>query len=227
MASRRLHLLPSPSAQAPSEYETSPDQLFYRIAHLTRGQQYMLWVAAVTSAGRGNISEKVTIEPAGKGTAGAGGGTRTLAPLSPAPLSPAPGDALAALCWAAARGDSCPGQRRGAGAVSALVTHREGLHQRWGLHLGGLPARLTSSLPPSPCQDHLLWRHRHYPMDEGREAAVQLGGGAGPCHQVDQGQVLRGLPAVSLPGPRSSALAASRWADVSCPLPTARTLPSL
>uniref|UniRef100_A0A669Q5K4 Cell adhesion molecule DSCAML1 n=1 Tax=Phasianus colchicus TaxID=9054 RepID=A0A669Q5K4_PHACC len=44
--------------RAPSEYETSPDQLFYRIAHLNRGQQYMLWVAAVTSAGRGNISEK-------------------------------------------------------------------------------------------------------------------------------------------------------------------------
>lgn len=32
----------------------------------------MLWVAAVTSAGRGNISEKVTIEPAGKGTGGTG-----------------------------------------------------------------------------------------------------------------------------------------------------------
>lgn len=53
--------------QAPSEYETSPEQLFYRIAHLNRGQQYLLWVAAVTSAGRGNSSEKVTIEPAGKG----------------------------------------------------------------------------------------------------------------------------------------------------------------
>lgn len=55
------------SQQAPSEYETSPEQLFYRIAHLNRGQQYLLWVAAVTSAGRGNSSEKVTIEPAGKG----------------------------------------------------------------------------------------------------------------------------------------------------------------
>ena len=53
--------------QAPSEYETSPEQLFYRIAHLNRGQQYLLWVAAVTSAGRGNSSEKVTIEPAGTG----------------------------------------------------------------------------------------------------------------------------------------------------------------
>lgn len=57
----------SPAPQAPSEYETSPEQLFYRIAHLNRGQQYLLWVAAVTSAGRGNSSEKVTIEPAGKG----------------------------------------------------------------------------------------------------------------------------------------------------------------
>ncbi|NXR14264.1 DSCL1 protein, partial [Semnornis frantzii] len=60
---------PGSGQPAPSEYETSPDQLFYRIAHLTRGQQYMLWVAAVTSAGRGNISEKVTIEPAGKAPA--------------------------------------------------------------------------------------------------------------------------------------------------------------
>lgn len=61
-------LSPSPPLpQAPSEYETSPEQLFYRIAHLNRGQQYLLWVAAVTSAGRGNGSEKVTIEPAGKG----------------------------------------------------------------------------------------------------------------------------------------------------------------
>lgn len=60
-------LLFHPVFQAPSEYETSPEQLFYRIAHLNRGQQYLLWVAAVTSAGRGNVSEKVTIEPAGKG----------------------------------------------------------------------------------------------------------------------------------------------------------------
>ncbi|NXA43374.1 DSCL1 protein, partial [Eudromia elegans] len=60
---------PGSGQPAPSEYETSPEQLFYRIAHLTRGQQYLLWVAAVTSAGRGNISEKVTIEPAGKAPA--------------------------------------------------------------------------------------------------------------------------------------------------------------
>nr|XP_014426103.1 Down syndrome cell adhesion molecule-like protein 1 [Pelodiscus sinensis] len=57
---------PGSPQPAPSEYETSPEQLFYRIAHLNRGQQYMLWVAAVTSAGRGNVSETVTIEPAGK-----------------------------------------------------------------------------------------------------------------------------------------------------------------
>uniref|UniRef100_A0A8C0U8I0 DS cell adhesion molecule like 1 n=1 Tax=Cyanistes caeruleus TaxID=156563 RepID=A0A8C0U8I0_CYACU len=60
---------PGSGQPAPSEYETSPDQLFYRIAHLNRGQQYLLWVAAVTSAGRGNISEKMTIEPAGKAPA--------------------------------------------------------------------------------------------------------------------------------------------------------------
>ncbi|XP_033027489.1 Down syndrome cell adhesion molecule-like protein 1 isoform X1 [Lacerta agilis] len=60
---------PGSGQPAPSEYETSPEQLFYRIAHLNRGQQYMLWVAAVTSAGRGNMSEKVTIEPAGKAPA--------------------------------------------------------------------------------------------------------------------------------------------------------------
>uniref|UniRef100_A0A8C9PY88 Cell adhesion molecule DSCAML1 n=1 Tax=Spermophilus dauricus TaxID=99837 RepID=A0A8C9PY88_SPEDA len=60
---------PGSGQPAPSEYETSPEQLFYRIAHLNRGQQYLLWVAAVTSAGRGNSSEKVTIEPAGKAPA--------------------------------------------------------------------------------------------------------------------------------------------------------------
>ncbi|XP_029771561.1 Down syndrome cell adhesion molecule-like protein 1 [Suricata suricatta] len=60
---------PGSGQPAPSEYETSPEQLFYRIAHLHRGQQYLLWVAAVTSAGRGNSSEKVTIEPAGKAPA--------------------------------------------------------------------------------------------------------------------------------------------------------------
>lgn len=81
--SQNLHLLPCPPRQAPSEYETSPDQLFYRIAHLNRGQQYLLWVAAVTSAGRGNISEKVTIEPAGKGTGGCQPGGYPL--LCPAP----------------------------------------------------------------------------------------------------------------------------------------------
>ncbi|KAH1166605.1 hypothetical protein KIL84_015777 [Mauremys mutica] len=44
---------------APSEYETSPEQVFYCIAHLTRRQQDVLWVVAVTSAGRSNISAKV------------------------------------------------------------------------------------------------------------------------------------------------------------------------
>lgn len=90
-----------PPSQAPSEYETSPDQLFYRIAHLQRGQQYMLWVAAVTSAGRGNISEKVTIEPAGKGT----GGTGTLQEAVPGK-----GDTLGspARCGDERPGPGCP-----------------------------------------------------------------------------------------------------------------------
>uniref|UniRef100_G3QAJ7 DS cell adhesion molecule like 1 n=1 Tax=Gasterosteus aculeatus aculeatus TaxID=481459 RepID=G3QAJ7_GASAC len=51
---------------APSEYEANPEMLFYRITHLTRGKQYHIWSAAVTTAGRGNISSKVTVEPAGK-----------------------------------------------------------------------------------------------------------------------------------------------------------------
>lgn len=56
-----------PLSQAPSEYEANPEMLFYRITHLTRGKQYHIWAAAVTTAGRGNISSKVTVEPAGKG----------------------------------------------------------------------------------------------------------------------------------------------------------------
>lgn len=104
--SQRLHLLPCPPPQAPSEYETSPDQLFYRIAHLNRGQQYLLWVAAVTSAGRGNISEKVTIEPAGKGTGAAGLGDTSAAVPCP---------------WVTA------GQRRGSTGVPGVLTPRGGL----------------------------------------------------------------------------------------------------
>ncbi|XP_035240186.1 Down syndrome cell adhesion molecule-like protein 1 homolog [Anguilla anguilla] len=59
----------SKDMQAPSEYEANPELLFYRITHLNRGQQYLIWAAAVTTAGRGNISEKVTVEPAGKAPA--------------------------------------------------------------------------------------------------------------------------------------------------------------
>ncbi|XP_055726728.1 cell adhesion molecule DSCAML1-like isoform X1 [Salvelinus fontinalis] len=55
--------------KAPSEYEANPEMLFYRITHLTRGKQYLIWASAVTTAGRGNISEKVTVEPAGKAPA--------------------------------------------------------------------------------------------------------------------------------------------------------------
>lgn len=129
--------------QAPSEYETSPDQLFYRIAHLNRGQQYLLWVAAVTSAGRGNISEKVTIEPAGKGLSQREGG---------------------------------PGQ------------------------VGSKGLRTPPHLPPpppapcSPCQDHLLWGHRHYSLDERCAPALPFRWGACPGCEVDQGQVREPLP---------------------------------
>uniref|UniRef100_A0A671X927 DS cell adhesion molecule like 1 n=1 Tax=Sparus aurata TaxID=8175 RepID=A0A671X927_SPAAU len=51
---------------APSEYEANPEMLFYRITHLSRGKQYHIWAAAVTTAGRGNISSKVTVEPSKK-----------------------------------------------------------------------------------------------------------------------------------------------------------------
>lgn len=54
-------------SQAPSEYEANPEMLFYRITHLSRGKQYHIWAAAVTTAGRGNMSSKVIVEPAGKG----------------------------------------------------------------------------------------------------------------------------------------------------------------
>lgn len=56
-----------PLSQAPSEYEANPEMLFYRITHLSRGKQYHIWAAAVTTAGKGNFSSKVTVEPAGKG----------------------------------------------------------------------------------------------------------------------------------------------------------------
>ncbi|KAF3847712.1 hypothetical protein F7725_020740 [Dissostichus mawsoni] len=53
----------------PSEYEANPELLFYRITHLNHRQQYLIWAAAVTTAGRGNFSEKVTVEPASKAPA--------------------------------------------------------------------------------------------------------------------------------------------------------------
>uniref|UniRef100_A0A673W5T8 DS cell adhesion molecule like 1 n=1 Tax=Salmo trutta TaxID=8032 RepID=A0A673W5T8_SALTR len=60
---------PGSGQPAPSEYEANPELLFYRVTHLNRGQQYLIWAAAVTTAGRGNISDKVTVEPAGKAPA--------------------------------------------------------------------------------------------------------------------------------------------------------------
>lgn len=52
-----------------SEFEASPDKYFYRIPNLGRNRQYTIWVVAVTAAGHGNNSEKITVEPLDKGTA--------------------------------------------------------------------------------------------------------------------------------------------------------------
>ncbi|MEQ2169546.1 hypothetical protein GOODEAATRI_026285, partial [Goodea atripinnis] len=51
-----------------SEFEASPDAYFYRIPNLARNRQYSVWVVAVTAAGHGNNSEKITVEPLAKGT---------------------------------------------------------------------------------------------------------------------------------------------------------------
>ncbi|KAG7226120.1 hypothetical protein INR49_018731 [Caranx melampygus] len=49
-----------------SEFEASPDAYFYRIPNLARNRQYSIWVVAVTAAGHGNNSEKITVEPLAK-----------------------------------------------------------------------------------------------------------------------------------------------------------------
>ena len=54
--------------QVMSEFEASPDKYFYRIPNLARNRQYSIWVVAVTAAGHGNNSEKITVEPLAKGT---------------------------------------------------------------------------------------------------------------------------------------------------------------
>lgn len=64
-----IFFFPCVSPQLPSEYEANPELLFYRITHLNHRQQYLIWAAAVTTAGRGNFSDKVTVEPAAKGKA--------------------------------------------------------------------------------------------------------------------------------------------------------------
>lgn len=53
--------------QVMSEFEASPDAYFYRIPNLARNRQYSIWVVAVTAAGHGNNSEKITVEPLAKG----------------------------------------------------------------------------------------------------------------------------------------------------------------
>lgn len=55
--------------QVMSEFEASPDAYFYRIPNLARNRQYTIWVVAVTAAGHGNNSEKITVEPLAKGRA--------------------------------------------------------------------------------------------------------------------------------------------------------------
>lgn len=55
--------------QVMSEFEASPDAYFYRIPNLNRNRQYTIWVVAVTAAGHGNNSEKITVEPLAKGGA--------------------------------------------------------------------------------------------------------------------------------------------------------------
>ncbi|KAB0374099.1 hypothetical protein FD755_014355, partial [Muntiacus reevesi] len=52
-----------------SEFEASPDSFSYRIPNLSRNRQYSVWVVAVTSAGRGNSSEIITVEPVAKAPA--------------------------------------------------------------------------------------------------------------------------------------------------------------
>ncbi|GLD57104.1 Down syndrome cell adhesion molecule homolog isoform X2 [Lates japonicus] len=52
-----------------SEFEASPDAYFYRIPNLARNRQYSIWVVAVTAAGHGNNSEKITVEPLAKAPA--------------------------------------------------------------------------------------------------------------------------------------------------------------
>lgn len=136
-----------------------------------------------------------------------------------------------------------PGQRGHAGATGSLRGRASWSHAEacpcvspapavpWGSALGTSPgsARLTASLPPSPGQDHLVRRHGHHPLDEGREAALQFGGGARPRHQVDQGQV----PSARQPLPRRGTgtgagcpVPVPCQAEARCPLPAARTLPS-
>lgn len=51
-----------------SEFEASPDVYFYRIPNLARNRQYSIWVVAVTAAGHGNNSEKISVEPLAKGS---------------------------------------------------------------------------------------------------------------------------------------------------------------
>ncbi|KAA0701718.1 Down syndrome cell adhesion molecule -like protein [Triplophysa tibetana] len=52
-----------------SEFEAAPDVYFRRLTNLNQNWQYSIWVVAVTSAGRGNSSEVITVEPQAKAPA--------------------------------------------------------------------------------------------------------------------------------------------------------------
>ncbi|KAJ8394703.1 hypothetical protein AAFF_G00043030 [Aldrovandia affinis] len=49
-----------------SEFEAAPNVFFYVVPNLNRNHKYSFWVVAVTSAGRGNVSDIITVEPLAK-----------------------------------------------------------------------------------------------------------------------------------------------------------------
>ncbi|XP_028817539.1 Down syndrome cell adhesion molecule homolog isoform X1 [Denticeps clupeoides] len=52
-----------------SEYDAQPDKYFHHIHGLSLHQQYSIWVVAVTAAGPGNASDRITVEPLAKAPA--------------------------------------------------------------------------------------------------------------------------------------------------------------
>lgn len=87
--------------QVMSEFEASPDAYFYRIANLARNRQYTIWVVAVTAAGHGNNSEKITVEPLAKGGGWAGLGLHNPVSMEMSPFGPTRG--LIACCFSSSQ----------------------------------------------------------------------------------------------------------------------------